>query len=1572
MSGKFALVIGNSHYDDSKLGRLKTPDVDIAALESVLKDSAIGQFDDVGVLLNESCAAVRRAVARFYDQRRREDLLFLYFSGHGVKDEQGHLYLAVRDTEIALLAGTAIEAAFISARMDRSISKRQVLVLDCCHSGAFAHGSKSAQGTSVGVAEAFEGTGVGRVILTATDATQYAWEGEQITGDAHNSLFTHFLIKGLKTGAADQDGDGLVTVDELYDYLHEQVVTTTPRQTPYKWTYQQRGEIVVAHNPFVKRSMLPAELSDAIASRFSNVRLDAIRDLDGLLRANDIGLSRAALAALKDLSQDDSRKVANAATNALKADEEERRGRRAKPWPPNEVLNDSWRDGPALADDESAESHPADVFISYAREDRVKAKALAQVISEQGWRIWWDRRIAPGESFDIVIERQLRTCKCAIVLWSAQSVDATWVRNEARRAARRQVLVPILIEAVETPLEFENLQAADLTSWEPPAEHPELKNVFDKIRQLAPIPHDRLARAAVERAHREFAAGRHQAAITSLAQFRPEHAVVAAALGELRGETARLERERLKTARREQEAADRQRALNATSTRIQELLGGDQLEAAGRALDAGEKEFGATVLFALRQRWATLHAQAEQDQQAQTAVAAARREFAAGQPRAAITRLEQFRPEHAVVTAALVELRGEAARLERDHLEKARREQEAADRQRALDAARTRIKELLGGGDLVAAARALDVAEEEFEATALSPLRQQWTALHTQAVEDQRAQTAVVAARREFAAARHQAAVEILEAFHPEHPIVVAALAELRTDAARLERERLEKARREQEVADRQRALDAARTRIEELLGGGDLEAAARALDAGEKQSGATAFSALRQQWTTLHAQAERDQRAQTAVAAARREFAAGRHQAAITRLAQFRPDHPVVTAALGELRQQAAQLERERLEKARREQEAADRRRALNAARTRIEELLGGGDLEAAVRALDAGEKEFGIAALTGLRHQWTARHAEEQENQRAQTAVDAALREFAAGQHQAAVARLEAFGPENPVVAAALAALHGEAKRVERARLEVASREKKDTAPEPDAAEKESGTTAGTAHQRRQTVRHPEAVKDALAQAAVAAALREFAAGQHQAAVASLEAFRPEHAFVAAALTELRGKVKQIEHERAEIARNETGPPLEKLREREGKTTAGAHAGAARAPAAEPRSEARAEREANHTWQWSRVIYFSGAAAVLALMVGMWWATSPNGGATVPPAQPGLSAPQPPGPTPVDPQLGNAQEGMATAKPPAVSGGSREATEGVNRGRATQPGDRTAESAPSRDLERLRRAASQRLTAGELEESLGAAVAGLKIDPKDAVLNGIIAEILRVAQADSDRTKQEAVNARRDLPPNDLFIQGLQNEAAASKARAGRQNDDAIRSYRSASEDFRRATEQYKKAAADAERAIQIEQAEQAIRRKLADAEQAKALAEAETAKKAEEAKRNAPPVAVARPAPTPAPPVLPPPSPEEQIRQVLKQYATAYEQMNVDAILELHPTLSRSQLEGAFAQYRAYAMNIGNVMVLTSGNMATVTCTIVTNIRPRVGDAQSFRRATTLRLEKRGESWIIFDRR
>ncbi len=320
MGRKIALVIGNSEYDDAGLARLITPSEDVNDLATLLKSPDIGGFDEVLALVNESATTLRRSIAKLFVQKSPDDLLLLYFSGHGVLDDQGQLYLAVKDTERELLSGTAIPASFITGEMDRSRSRRQVLVLDCCHSGAFARGSKGAVGASVGTASAFEGTGYGRVVLTATDATQYAWEGDQIIGQADNSVFTHFMIQGLQTGEADQDADGRITLDELYDYVYAQVVARTPRQTPGKWSYRQQGDLVIAKNPHppVKLLALPSELQQSIEDARPWVREGAVHELDRILRSSDPGLALAARSALERLSEDDSRKVASAAQEVLK------------------------------------------------------------------------------------------------------------------------------------------------------------------------------------------------------------------------------------------------------------------------------------------------------------------------------------------------------------------------------------------------------------------------------------------------------------------------------------------------------------------------------------------------------------------------------------------------------------------------------------------------------------------------------------------------------------------------------------------------------------------------------------------------------------------------------------------------------------------------------------------------------------------------------------------------------------------------------------------------------------------------------------------------------------------------------------------------------------------------------------------------------------------------------------------------------------------------------------------------------------------------------------------------------
>src|SRR4030095_10351373 len=155
MSGKYALIIGNTEYTDPGLAQLTAPGKDAEDFAQVLKAPDICGFDEVQTLLNPDNAAARQTIDRFFSEKKKDDLLIFYFSGHGVRDEDGSLYLAVKNTHRSLLDSTGIESAFIRRKMEKSFSKRQVLILDCCNSGAFTQGIKAALDENIGTKTAF-------------------------------------------------------------------------------------------------------------------------------------------------------------------------------------------------------------------------------------------------------------------------------------------------------------------------------------------------------------------------------------------------------------------------------------------------------------------------------------------------------------------------------------------------------------------------------------------------------------------------------------------------------------------------------------------------------------------------------------------------------------------------------------------------------------------------------------------------------------------------------------------------------------------------------------------------------------------------------------------------------------------------------------------------------------------------------------------------------------------------------------------------------------------------------------------------------------------------------------------------------------------------------------------------------------------------------------------------------------------------------------------------------------------------------------------------------------------------
>ncbi|MEU6261430.1 P-loop NTPase fold protein [Streptomyces sp. NPDC047043] len=313
MAQRSALVLATSEYQDSGLRQLSAATSDASGVSDVLADPTIGNFD-VQPIVNPSAAVARRALDRFFADRGRDDVLLLYITGHGVKDEGGQLYFAVADTELGLLPSTSIPGQFVSDLMSRCRSRAIVLILDCCYSGAFTRGMTPRSTDTVGIGDHLSGRG--RVIITSSSAIEYAFEGTELTDDhsAPLSVFSSTFVTGLRTGDADLDQDGWVTEDDLFNYVRDQVRTVTPHQSPSKWA-ETTGPIVIARNP---RPVLPLppELAAVITDPIAHTRLGAVQELLRLLNGPPTQAT-AARHALLNLTNDDSAQVAAAATAAL-------------------------------------------------------------------------------------------------------------------------------------------------------------------------------------------------------------------------------------------------------------------------------------------------------------------------------------------------------------------------------------------------------------------------------------------------------------------------------------------------------------------------------------------------------------------------------------------------------------------------------------------------------------------------------------------------------------------------------------------------------------------------------------------------------------------------------------------------------------------------------------------------------------------------------------------------------------------------------------------------------------------------------------------------------------------------------------------------------------------------------------------------------------------------------------------------------------------------------------------------------------------------------------------------------
>jgi formylglycine-generating enzyme required for sulfatase activity len=244
---KVALLIGVSEYKPG-FDPLPAAVKDVEAIRRVLLNPEMGDFalEDITVLKNPQPLQMQYAIYNLFTNRQNDDLVLLYFSGHGIKDESGRLYLASCETykeNGSLVKPSAVEARQLHDSMNESRSQRQVIILDCCFSGAIAKGLTVKDDGRVDIQTQLGGKG--RAILTSSTSTQSSFAEES----SELSVYTRYLVEGIEKGAADKDGDGYITVDELHDYAFEKVKEASPAMTPKFYPVEEGFKIKLAKAP---------------------------------------------------------------------------------------------------------------------------------------------------------------------------------------------------------------------------------------------------------------------------------------------------------------------------------------------------------------------------------------------------------------------------------------------------------------------------------------------------------------------------------------------------------------------------------------------------------------------------------------------------------------------------------------------------------------------------------------------------------------------------------------------------------------------------------------------------------------------------------------------------------------------------------------------------------------------------------------------------------------------------------------------------------------------------------------------------------------------------------------------------------------------------------------------------------------------------------------------------------------------------------------------------------------------------------------------------------------------------
>ncbi len=636
-------------------------------------------------------------------------------------------------------------------------------------------------------------------------------------------------------------------------------------------------------------------------------------------------------------------------------------------------------------------------------------------------------------------------------------------------------------------------------------------------------------------------------------------------------------------------------------------------------------------------------------------------------------------------------------------------------------------------------------------------------------------------------------------------------------------------------------------------------------------------------------------------------------------------------------------------LRKRRERQREVDRhvRAALVRAQASFEEE----DFEAAIEHCDSALGVFAESAeALELRSRAVAANDEVRRQRelkrRALQVVKEAREEFAAGRQERALARLEQFSPPHDLIARALEELRKDLEsstqaRVQKEREAEAEKRRREAAIDqmrPIAIGPRAEPAQPQLELNTEKVRIEEEQRQAEARA-----LERKAAADAQVAEAKAREKEDKH----------RRRQEQLAREKRDSERQQAlaatyaAMPLQPIDQP--KPFVGEDAGTAGPPS----QRLRVISVAGTSGRW---MASSVGVMVLLLSVGTWWAMKPNPTPTPPTSQQQVSRPPvsnvPPGPS----QAMNSGEGVTPTvpdnpgqptepnevnqPPPAVEHLPPTASQPpAVAGRGSEPlARRAADPAQLRTLEAFRNTASQQLQAGQLVQALDAAAAGLKIAPRDPTLNTVMGTLLREAQEDAARSKQDATDLDAAVRAEETFNQGLLREKQAVSLRRTGKIDAATRSFLMAAVRFNSAAEESRRIEAE------------------------------------EQARIKASPV---RP---PPPTVLDQPKKplntdleQTVVAQTLRRYEAAYANLSANDVRSVFPSAPIDQLAKDFADYRAYTLKIEINELLfyvfsETRTSVVVTCRVSHDVMAKSGQRTQSVRSQIFTLEKQGPTWVI----